>query len=239
MVKLLLVSSALLAGAACSLANTISGTFQWLQGTLVNSITPSQSAQTIQLKVGNTTYNLTNTYVPGISINGYGSGQPFVVMKSGSQPFAATYSSSGLVVFNGAVGPSPIERCSVPMNTSGSIVGNIGFGPNEYLQLLLPGCTVGTYSFPNGLTETIQAALPSFSLTSPTGTGSTCGTVTFPTGTASMNTFQFTGSGNGVLSMVGSSATKTVAVSGFTTGTATVFGQASLRILVAQVDTLH
>lgn len=231
MLKTLVASSVLIATAAATRANTISGTFRWAAGTTVTNPMCQSAAQTVQVMVGSTAYSFSNSYVPGQQGNSLGIGQPVLVLKSGSVPFAATYASAGLIAFDPYAGT--YVKCNVPMNTSGALVGNIVIPVNQYdyLELMLPACTVGSYSFPGGLTETIQSPVASFSLTTPTGTGSSCGSVTFPTGSAPRNLFSFTGTGDGTLSMVGASSALTVPVAGYTTGTATTFSQANLKIV--------
>lgn len=229
MLKAIASLSALFAVAALAGATVITGHFTWVVGTLTTNVTAGTAPQTIGVKVGTTVHTLSNTYITGIPGTLYPSGSNFEVLQSGSLPFAANYTVLQVPISNGGW----TAARNVPMSATGVLSANVGLPITAYANSMvfyLPYFTLGTMSFRNGMQMTLGSDLASYSLTIPTASTPTFGTVVFPSNTTPVESFGMIATGNGTLNFFGTGNSNTLWVTGTLAGTSTIFTSASLSI---------
>jgi len=241
MKKALTVVVGLLALVGSSFASVISGSMKWYTGTLDAAITIASTTQSVDVKVGTTTKTFT-CLVPGAPGTSCPAGTAVTVLESGSSPFIGTFvTGSDLVALpelSGTSGAATTRRL-VPLSTAGETTDNVAFvnpyGTSTNAGLLVPPCTVGTIDFLGGVTLNMLVGLTSYSITEPTTTAATLGSVAFPAGYLSPNSVVGQFNGNGILAIIGSSATSTdVPVSAiFEVGTLTKCTLATLNFTTA------
>jgi hypothetical protein len=229
-------------GASFASATTISAKFTWITGTLVAAVKPSDTIQTIVLKVAGVSKTYTDVMVPGdyaVSFTSYPIGTSFTLLAAGSVPFTGTFASgSDILVDPVDDSEGYLYRGKVPVTSVGAISYSIGF-PSEVefgslLSLHIPEFTIGTYEFKNGLDESIETPIAGFTLTIPTtATAYTFAEVVIPTGVDPQQSFVFEATGNGVLSFNGSGHSGSPGglwVCGAISGPSSVLTSASLAI---------
>lgn len=227
-------------GATMSFATTISGSFIYVSGTTVATVTPKAAAQTVVLKVGSTNETFTDVIVTGSAANSIMAGTPFEILEKGSQPFVATFSSTNLIV-----GPTDLSgilgRRSVPMTTAGVLSDSVGFPVGEFdinlLSLYFPACTVGSFDFKNGILANFGSEVKSYSIAVPTSSSTaTLGSAEYPLTQDPIESFSLLCSGNGGLSISGEGLSEAAStyqylyISGVLTGSPTFFTSAVLSV---------
>lgn len=226
---LAILALACLGVSAC--ANTISGKFYWISGTLVNPVTPKPTPQTVTLKVG-TVNKSASIYVPGDSSSPLPAGTTFEILEASSQPFAATFSGTSVSVSTGYGGPT--TRANAAMSSAGVLTYGIGFAISPYTSISLvmyyPPFSIGSLAFKNGMTLSVGTPITAYSFTLPTGSTTTLGSMTIPTGADPVQSFDFEANGNGTLSVNGSGTVPTLWCSGNLIGLGTIFTGTTLTI---------
>lgn len=229
----LIAVAALSIACTYALSTTVAGSYAWVSGTLATAVTPSNSPQTVTVKVGSTNVPVSNTLVVGATNVQLPIGTPFAVLKAGSTPFAGTYSGTTLETFTDFDTFMRANHRTVPITSAGVLVDSIGFqtpSPATAINLFLPAFTIGTYNFPNGMSESISAPITHFSGTLPSSSTSGSGSATFPTASAPLNLFHFVASGASQLELVGQGAAATVNLAGLQFGSGTTYTLVTLKI---------
>src|SRR5438105_842821 len=103
MKKIFAVCFLAITSVSLTLANTISGTMSWANGTLVYQVTPKPAAQNVTLKIGANNVVFTNVFVTGNPIP-IPQGAPFEILKNASQPFVATFPTSSNISASAVLG---------------------------------------------------------------------------------------------------------------------------------------
>ncbi len=241
MFKALAALAVFAAGATMTFATTtISGSFIFVSGTSTTTITPKAAAQTITLKVGSTNETFSGVIVTGSTAAPIMAGTPFEILEKGSQPFAASYTSTDLLA-----NPTDLSgisgRRTIPMTTAGVLSDSIGFPVGEFdiniVSLFLPPCTLGSFEFKNGIDCIFSGEVKSYSIQVPTSTAvGTLGTAEYPLTVDPLESFSFTASGNGAITVNGSGTSSAASsyqylyLAGLISGSPTFFTAATLNV---------
>jgi len=213
MYKLATIAAIFGLGATFASASVISSSMTWVTGTLVSAVTVTAAAQTIELKVGTATESYPSTFLPGPVGQVYPAGTSMSLLEKGSSPFIATF-ASGLSL-QALFGGGAINTRTVPISTTGAISDNIAWGAGEEAAFHIPTCNIGTaLYFLNGIDLGMPLAMPSYTMTIPTGTTPALGSVGFPVGPVP-NDVQFLGVGEGEMQIRGTAASTIVRVVGY------------------------
>lgn len=164
-----------------AVVTNLSGTMTIVKGTLKTAVLPSNTAQTVTVMVGTTATAVTNVLVAGMPTggSGYNVGDPFIIIKAGSAPFASNFTTLSVIADAGNSFMPALSRRTVPMTNTGVLSKGIGFPAGTYgsaVQLLYPPCTVSGLSFNNGVVVNLSAFPASYAIALPT-------TATIPTST--------------------------------------------------------
>lgn len=223
-----------IASVGAALATSFTGSFSWVAGTLNAPVTAGHAPQTISLKVGSSNFTYPNVYVAGTAT--YPTSTPFTLLLANSRPMAASFTSNSVVVLpNDASGVS--ARDSVPMTSSGFISNSIGFD-SQYapdLRLFYPPCTLGSLNFSAGILVTVANGIMNYNVALPAPGTPTVGTAVFSPSIPAPYTFNFTASGNGTFTVIGSGNVSNLTIAAASLGVATHFTTGSLSIGVIPI----
>ena len=229
MLRIFVVALAILISAA-SFATSISGKLVTVVGTTTSTITVGTTAVNLTLDVAGTDKTYT-VLILGSTGSEYPSGTAFTIIQKTSIPFGGTYTADTCLAqsdYSGGI----TGRRTVPMSSTGALTENIAFPSPSYggVAFYMPSFTLGSLSFPNGITVQYESLISSFSLSIPTGSTTTLGTVQFPASLLAPYGFEMVATGNGELDFTGEGNESLLTVAGNMQISGNTFTTASLTI---------
>ena len=216
-----------------ALVTTLSGTMNFVKGTLKSAVVPSNLPQSITIMVGTTPTTITNCLIVGspAAFSGYSAGSPFVAIKAGSAPLSSNFAGTSVFadVPLGAYGGS---RRTVPMSATGALTDSVAFPDGGSGVVFLYGpCTSSGLNFNNGVIVNLTAFPASYNIAWPSSAVSPTANVLFRTDEAPPYYFSFLARGaKSTLTVLGQGQPRNLNVAASLDVTGSVFQSAHLFI---------